>query len=93
MLPSGSTVAPAHAGQARELRADVLHHDLAVADQLVDVQGDALDAAAQQQHRVRRLDLGRAAMAEQSRQIVQRVVVALEGDAPCLVEADELRPP
>jgi len=44
-----STVAPATPGR-RASAAEALDDDFLVADQLVDVQGDALDAAAKQQH-------------------------------------------
>ena len=93
IAPSASTVAPATPGDARELRPDVLDDDFLVADQLVDVQRDALDAAAQQQHRVVGLDLGRARRAEQAAQRVQRIDAVLEVDALLPRRARPARPP
>jgi hypothetical protein len=80
----------AHAGQARELGTDVLHHHLAVAGEVVDVDGGALAAAAHEEHRVRRLDVRRATVAEKLAEVMERVVVALEGHAAFFVVGHKL---
>ena len=69
------------AGDARELRADVLDHHFLVAGHLVDVDGRPALAGTEQQHRVvaGRLRVVRA-VAEEPRQVVERVAVLLPRD-------------
>ena len=78
--PLPSTVAPDDAGKARELRADGLHHDLAVADDLVHADRGALHAALQQQHRDLARRRRRVDLAQQRQQRAQRIAVVLPRD-------------
>ena len=85
-----------NAGHARELRPDVLHDDFLVADHLVDVDRRVALAAAQQQHRVVALRLRVVrGVAEEPRQVVERVRAPLPLDLALDVDVEQrlrLRP-
>ena len=78
------------AGHARELRPDVLHDDFLVADHLVDVDRRVVLAAAQQQDRVVALGLRVVrGVAEQPRQVVERIRAALPLDLALDVDVEQ----
>src|SRR5687768_9852091 len=80
----------ADAGYARELRPDVLHDDFLVADHLVDMDRRRALAGAQQQHRVVALRLRVVrGLAEEPRQVVERIALALPFDFALDVEVEE----
>ena len=86
-LPLPSTVAPAIPDSRDSWGPIFFTIDFLIAQQFVHMQGDTLFAAAQQQHRIARLVLlGALHVAQQVRQIVQRIGIALPFDLPFAVQ-------
>ncbi len=80
-----------NARYARELRADVLHHDFLVADHFVDMdRGDVLSALEQQNRVVARRLRVVPRIAQEPRKIEERILAVVPGDLAGQVKIDQV---